>query len=222
MFLSGLQMVALDLDGTLVDTVPDLSYSIDNMLRRLAMNTVGEEQIREWLGSGVEQLVKRALTNSTEAEPDPSLLERAIPIFIDEYRKNVCNKSRLYEGVRGGLDYLFAKGFKLACITNKPGEFTDVILENLAIREVFGIVISGDTLAEKKPHPLPLLHAAEYFTVSSEQSLMVGDSLNDVGAARAAGFRIICVSYGYSSGQDIHAARPDYIIDSLSELADIF
>jgi len=227
MSLNHPEMVLLDLDGTLVDTVPDLTYCLDNMLRELSLPEAGETKVREWVGNGIEQLVKRGLsnnlvTNNFNREPKASLFEKALLIFIDSYRENACKHSQLYAGVREGLEYLTSNNFKLGCVTNKLSQFTNTILETLKIQDVFGIIISGDTLAKKKPDPLPLLHAAEYFNVSPTQSLMVGDSINDVSAARAAGFQVLCVSYGYNLGQDIRLAKPDYVVDSLADLVNIF
>ena len=215
-------MVLLDLDGTLVDTVPDLTYCLDNMLRNLSLPEAGETKVREWVGNGIERLVKRGLTDDFDGEPDVSLFEKALPIFIDCYRENSCKHSQLYAGVSEGLEYLTDNDFKLGCVTNKLSQFTNTILDTLGISDKFGIVISGDTLPRKKPDPLPLLHAAEYFDVDPAHSLMIGDSVNDVDAARAAGFQILCVSYGYNLGQDIHLANPDHVVDSLADIVDIF
>ena len=214
-------MVVLDLDGTLVDSVPDLAYSLDSMLQMLGMPDAGEMKTREWVGNGLERLVKRALCNDLDKEPDASLFEKALPLFISEYKQNACKRSRLYDGVKEGLNYLMRHDFKLACVTNKQSQFTNIVLKTLGIQNAFGIVISGDTLAKKKPDPLPLLHAAEHFGVSASKALMVGDSVNDVSAARAAGFQILCVNYGYNHGQDIRLANPDLVIDSLAEFPNI-
>ena len=227
MSLNHPEMVLLDLDGTLVDTVPDLAYCLDNMLRDLSLPEAGETKVSEWVGNGIEQLVKRGLSNNFvtsdfNKDPEASLFEKALPIFIDCYRENSCKRSQLYAGVREGLEYLTDNNFKLGCVTNKLSQFTNTILETLDIQKAFGIVISGDTLTKKKPDPMPLLHAAEYFSVSPTRSLMVGDSTNDVHAARAAGFQVLCVSYGYNLGQDIRLARPDHVVDSLADLMNIF
>ena len=227
MSLNHPEMVLLDLDGTLVDTVPDLTCCLDNMLRELSLPEAGETKVREWVGNGIERLVKRGLSNNFvpddfDKEPNASLFEKALPIFIDSYRENACKHSQLYAGVREGLEYLTNNDFKLGCVTNKLSQFTNTILETLKIQDAFRIVISGDTLPKKKPDPLPLLHAADYFGVKPEQSLMVGDSVNDVRAARAAGFQVLCVSYGYNLGQDIRLARPDHVVDSLADLVNIF
>ncbi len=216
------EMVLLDLDGTLVDTVPDLAYCLDNMLRELSLPEAGEARVRRWVGNGIERLVKRGLMNDLNKEPEQTLLEKAMPIFMGCYRENACKHSQLYIGVEEGLDYLKKNNFKLGCVTNKLSQFTKTILETLEIQDAFEIVISGDTLAKKKPDPMPLLHAAAYFGVNPSQSLMVGDSINDVGAARAAGFQVLCVSYGYNFGQDIHLANPDLVVDSLAEFSKAF
>jgi len=160
--------------------------------------------------------------NDFNKEPEQALFEKALPIFMDSYRENACKRSQLYPGVREGLDYLTNNDFKLGCVTNKMSQFTNIILETLNIQNAFGIVISGDTLTKKKPDPLPLLHVAEYFGVSPSQALMVGDSINDVRAARAAGFQVLCVSYGYNLGQDIRLANPDLVVDSLADMVNVF
>ncbi|AGA92307.1 2-phosphoglycolate phosphatase [Thioflavicoccus mobilis 8321] len=212
------EMVLLDLDGTLVDSVPDLAYCVDEMMRRLARPPHGEAAVRNWVGNGVERLVKRALIGALDGEPPTADYERALPLFLECYGANTSGRSCLYPGVREGLDFLRGAGYRLACVTNKAARFTEPLLADLGLREYFSLVISGDSLAEKKPHPLPLRHAAAHFGVALGAALMVGDSVSDVKAARAAGFAIVCVSYGYNHGRDIREAAPDAVIDSLIEL----
>lgn len=215
------EMVLIDVDGTLVDSVPDLHYCVDEMMKALDMPLRGEARVRTWVGNGVERLVRRALTDSLDGEPDEALFARAYPIFLDLYAENTSKRSMLYPGVVEGLDYLQQQGYKLGCVTNKAEQFTVPLLKDLGIHGRFGIIVSGDTLAEKKPHPMPLLHAAEFFGVAPEQALMLGDSVSDVKAARAAGFQIVCMSYGYNHGNDIRDAKPDAVIDSMAELCDL-
>ncbi len=219
--ISAPRMVLIDLDGTLVDSVPDLAECIDAMLIQLGRPPQGEAQIRCWVGNGVERLVRRALVGQLEGEPDEAELQRALPIFLELYAAHTCKRSRLYPGVREGLDFLRSAGYPLGCVTNKAARFTEPLLNQLGIAEYFGIVISGDTLPRCKPDPLPLLHAAQHFGVAPQESLMIGDSISDVQAARAAGFAIICVSYGYNHGQDIRTAQPDAVIDSFTELPNL-
>ncbi len=211
-------MILIDVDGTLVDSVPDLAYCVDEMMTQLGREPWGESRVRDWVGNGVERLVRRALIGRLDGEPDEADFQKAYPIFLDLYAENTSKRSVLYPGVREGLDYLKGAGYALGCVTNKAEQFTVPLLKDLGIFDDFAIVVSGDTLAHKKPHPAPLLHAAEFFGVAPQDSLMVGDSVNDVKAARAAGFMIACVPYGYNHGDDIRDAGPDLVIGTLADL----
>ena len=212
------RMVLIDVDGTLVDSVPDLAYCVDEMMAVLGRPPYGEAAVRNWVGNGVERLVRRALIGQLDGEPDEADFERAYPIFLDLYADNTSKRSVLYPGVREGIDYLRANGYPLGCVTNKVAQFTLPLLKDLGVFDAFSLVVSGDSLPEKKPHPMPLLHAAKHFGVEPRDALMIGDSVSDVKAARAAGFGIICMSYGYNHGQDIREANPDAVIDSMVEL----
>lgn len=214
-------MVLIDVDGTLVDSVPDLAYCTDEMLKQLDMPTRGEANVRNWVGNGVVRLVERALTNDLNGHPEQALFDKAMPIFNALYAENTSKRSKLYPGVREGLDYLKTTGIKIGCVTNKASQFTLPLLKDLGIYDEFEIVICGDTLPKKKPDPLPLLHAAEQLGVEPSKSLMLGDSKSDVKAARAAGFNIICMSYGYNHGEDIRNYDPDVVIDSMESLVDL-
>jgi len=211
-------MILIDVDGTLVDSVPDLAFCVDEMMRHLGREPWGEARVRDWVGNGVERLVRRALIGQLNGEPDEAEFSRAYPVFLDLYADNTSKRSLLYPGVLEGLDYLKVAGYALGSVTNKAEQFTLPLLKDLGIYEYFSIVICGDTLEQKKPHPAPLLHAAEFFKVSPERSLMVGDSISDVKAARAAGFQIACLPYGYNHGEDIRVAEPDVIIETLAHL----
>ncbi|MDH5184235.1 MAG: phosphoglycolate phosphatase [Gammaproteobacteria bacterium] len=215
------EMILIDVDGTLVDSVPDLAFCVDEMMKQLDMPVRGEASVRDWVGNGVERLTRRALINQLDGEPDDALFEKAYPIFLELYAENTSKRSTLYPGVREGLEYMRSAGYKMGCVTNKAEQFTLPLLGDLGIQSEFEIIICGDTLEEKKPHPLPLLHAAEFFKTTPENALMLGDSVSDVKAARAAGFQIICMSYGYNHGVDIHDSNPDAVIDSMTELQGI-
>jgi phosphoglycolate phosphatase len=215
------KMILIDVDGTLVDSVPDLAYCVDVMMVRLGRAPYGEDRVRDWVGNGVERLVRRALIGQLEGEPADADFDQAYPIFLELYAENTSLRSILYPGVREGLDWLKASGYRLGCVTNKAAQFTEPLLKDLGVYGELEIVISGDTLPKKKPDPMPLLHAAKHFGVTPSESLMIGDSVSDVKAARAAGFGIICMSYGYNHGQDIREAKPDAVIDSMVELQDL-
>ena len=212
------RMILIDLDGTLVDSVPDLAFCVDAMLARLGRPPHGEAAVRNWVGNGVERLVRRALIGQLDGEPEAADFDRAYPIFLELYRDNTSQRSRLYPGIREGLDWLKGNRYRLGCVTNKAAQFTEPLLRDLGVRDDFEIVISGDTLPRNKPDPLPLLHAAAHFGVEPAEALMIGDSVSDVKAARAAGFRIFCMTYGYNHGQDIRDFHPDAVMDSLVEV----
>ncbi len=215
------QMILIDVDGTLVDSVPDLAWCVDEMMKSLGREPWGEARVRDWVGNGVERLVRRALIGKLDGEPSDEEFDKAYPIFLDLYAENTSKRSTLYPGVKEGLDYLREQGYSLGCVTNKAEQFTLPLLRDLGIEDYFGIVVAGDTLPVKKPDPTPLLYAAEFFGTGPEHSLMIGDSKSDVKAARAAGFRIICMSYGYNHGEDIRIYEPDAVIDSMTELKDM-
>jgi phosphoglycolate phosphatase len=216
------EIVLIDLDGTLVDSVPDLAWCAARMLETLHYPPCAESEVRQWVGNGVEKLIKRALTGDMDGEPDAALYAKAAPLFMSLYKDNSCRLSHLYPDVEAGLRWLQSQQIKMGCVTNKDEAFTLPILDTLGIRHFFDVVISGDSLPQKKPHPAPLLYGAEFFGVSTDKALMIGDSISDVKAARAAGFRIVCMSYGYNHGADIHSAEADAVIDSFAELEGLF
>ncbi|MFP4160842.1 MAG: phosphoglycolate phosphatase [Ectothiorhodospira sp.] len=214
------KMLLMDLDGTLVDSVPDLTDCVDGMMEALGMPPCGEGKVRLWVGNGVERLVERALAGDMEGKVEPGLRERGMARFLDCYRERHAVRSRVYPGVHEGLDALKGQ-FAMGCVTNKPARFTAPLLRAMGLDGYFEVVVAGDTLTRKKPDPAPLLYAARRFDVAPGDALMVGDSRSDVEAARAAGFGIVCVSYGYNHGTDIREHRPDAVIDRLTQLPDL-
>lgn len=215
------ELIMIDVDGTLVDSVPDLAYCIDETMKQIGLPVRGETAVRDWVGNGVIRLTERAVANNLDAPHDEALFEKAMPIFNELYAENTSKRSVLYPGVREGLDYLLGTGIKIGCITNKAEQFTHPLLKDMGLWDDFEIVISGDTLEKKKPDPLPLLHGAKELGADPKNSLMLGDSTSDVKAARAAGFSIICMSYGYNHGVDIRDSKPDVVIDSMLELKEL-
>lgn len=217
-FPLAVKMILLDLDGTLVDTAADIADSANAMLADLGRAPRDHAAIASWIGDGVSRLVKRALTGDMQAEPDSALYERAVARFYAHYAARLTAKSRPFAGAIEGLERLQAMGLVLACITNKAEAFTRPLLEKLDLNKYFRVTVSGDSLPQKKPDPLPLLHACRRCGTEPARAVFVGDSKNDVKAARAAGMPVICVSYGYNHGRDIGEHHPDAILDSLAEL----
>lgn len=212
------KLVLIDLDGTLVDSVPDLAYCVDETMKAIGRAPWGIDKVRTWVGNGVDRLVMRSLTDTLWEDAPEEQFTEAHQIFMDLYANNTSGRSCLYDGVVEGIDYLIANGYKVACVTNKAEAFTVPLLKDMGIYDKFQLVVSGDTTPKKKPDPMPLLYAAEKLGEQPEGCLMVGDSMHDVEAARNAGFQVVSVPYGYNHGVDIREANPDAVIDSLADL----
>jgi phosphoglycolate phosphatase len=213
--------VVIDLDGTLLDTAPDLAEAANRMLAELQLPLIEETTLKTYIGNGIAKLIKRVLTRDMDAEPDAALFAKARPIYEKHYAAVVSLNSRPYPGVIDGLNALQQAGYRLACITNKAEKFTVPLLKDTGLYDYFELILSGDTLPKKKPDPMPLLHACEKFGVRPDEMLLIGDSLNDTQAARAAGCHVFCVSYGYNRGQDVSALDLDAVVDTLADAAQL-
>jgi len=209
--------VMIDLDGTLADTIPDLAEAANMMLRELDRPGLERELIRTFVGKGIPKLVERALAGSLESSVPAGLLARALPIYERCYAEVNGKHTVIFPGVSEGLRALRAMQLPLACVTNKAERFTLALLEHLQLARCFEQVIAGDTLPQKKPDPQPLLHACRGFGIAPGDMLMIGDSANDVAAARAAGCPVFCVTYGYNEGRDVRELDVDAIVASLIE-----
>ncbi|PRY61438.1 phosphoglycolate phosphatase [Vreelandella songnenensis] len=216
--LHGKRLVAFDLDGTLIDSVPDLAAALKRALRGLNLAVPVEEQVREWVGNGAPVLVERALVWAVGQPPEAHLQARAFDAFMQHYGAAPNTLTRLYPGVTKALETLHRAGFTLVLITNKPERFIAPILEHFGVKEWFALCIGGDTLSEKKPSPLPLLHAAAAFGCAPHECLMVGDSRHDIGAGKAAGFATLALPYGYNHGDPIELSHPDVVLPTLDGL----
>lgn len=210
--------VALDLDGTMLDTAGDIAGGVDATLIALGLEPLGEAVIRRFIGQGVIHLLKSAWIGSTGREPNEAELVEGQTVFTREYQNCLTRTTRFYPGALEGMKALRDAGFRLACVTNKPARFTDPLLAAVGLTDYFALIISGDTLAVKKPDPEPLLHTARQLDVSPARLLVVGDSMHDLRAARAAGCPVFCVRYGYTEDPQALVALADAGLDSLNEI----
>ena len=220
--ISRVELILFDLDGTLVDSLGDLAWCGNEMLRALGLPARDPEAARSWVGNGVERFVKRFLTGEMDAEPSAELFDAGLEVFNELYAGNVSVRSVVYPGVTEALQHLSGLDLHLACVTNKPEPFTSGLIAAMGLDRYFELVVAGDTTPRKKPDPMPLHYAADHFGLDYGKCLMVGDSSNDVAAARAAGFAIVCVPYGYNHGNSIRDSNPDMVVDNIKELAEMF
>jgi len=215
-----LRAVLVDLDGTLLDTAPDLAVAANAMLRELRRPELPLETIRSYIGRGVPNLVKRCLAGCIDAADDPAAAPAVeLEIFQKHYHESNGRHSTIYPGVVEGLLKFRGQGLKLACITNKAEAFTLPLLERSGLLRHFEAVVSGDMLPRHKPDPMQLVWICGRFDIRPRQMLLIGDSLNDAKAARAAGCPVFIVPYGYNEGEDVHKLDCDAIVSSLEDAA---
>ncbi|MBD1387941.1 phosphoglycolate phosphatase [Neiella sp. HB171785] len=209
--------IAFDLDGTLLDSAPDLAAAVNAMLTGLGAEPVAEIQVRHWVGNGMPVLVQRAMRH---IGADESQFDHAFSLFAQAYADDPTSRSTLYPGVAEALAQLHQQDIPMAVITNKAQRFLPAILSGFDIAPYFSQVLGGDTLAEKKPHPMPLLHVCQQWQIEPQQLLMVGDSKNDIEAGKAAGCMTLGLTYGYNYGEHIGLSNPDQVADNLLELVE--
>ena len=215
------KLVIFDLDGTLVDTAADLAYSMNLVMRELNLPKQGVQKVRRHIGNGARRLVEGIVSTELGNKPDKDTLERALTAFNKHYQNNLVRESCLYPHIHECLERLRSSGIKLACVTNKPKTFTLPVLRHFQIERYFDLVISGDSLQKKKPDAFPLKYVCNRLGVESSECIMVGDSRNDMLAARNAGIHSVCVSYGYTEVEDINMLKPDTILNSCAKLLEL-
>jgi phosphoglycolate phosphatase len=207
------QSVTFDLDGTLLDTIADLAEACRLMLEEIGEPPRSPAEVHSFVGKGMAVLVERCLTRDTA--PSAERLAQAIEAFKRHYTVVNGKYTTIYPGVLEGLDAWRSGGIKMGIVTNKPAIFTEMLIERMGIADFFDVVVSGDTTEFKKPHPEPIRHACHWLGVPPERNLHVGDSRNDIEAARAAGSAAFCVPYGYNEGAPVDSADCDALVSDL-------
>lgn len=212
--------VLFDLDGTLLDTVPDLHAAVCAMLADLGRPALPEEAVRSYVGRGIANLVKRALAGSLDvAEDDAPAPPDALASFRRHYARENGRRTQFFPGVCEGLEAIRAAGLPMAVITNKAEAFTRPLLEMTRLAEFFSVVVSGDNLPRHKPDPMSLVWACGRLGVSPADALFIGDSVNDFLAARAACCRVFLLPYGYNEGRDVRELDCDAIVPTIVSAA---
>jgi phosphoglycolate phosphatase len=212
--------VLFDLDGTLVNTAPDIAAAINRMLAAVGRSPYPVERILEWVGEGAPRLVQRALVGGIEGEPPADELKRGLAMFFEHYATGICVHSVPYPHVRWMLEVLRASGSRIGCVTNKPERLARLLLEKLELAPMFDVVVGGDTLEYKKPCPEPIQYACRQLGLLPGDAVYVGDSMTDCRAAAAAGIPMVAVTWGYNGGMDLTAMPCAAMIDSFETLPD--
>jgi len=207
------QSVTFDLDGTLLDTIADLAEGCRLMLEEIGAPPRSQAEVHSFVGKGMAVLVERCLTQAQP--PNADQLHVAIESFKRHYGTVNGRSAQIYPGVLEGLQAWQASGLKMGVVTNKPGMFTETLLDRMGMTDYFDVIVSGDTTAHKKPHPEPILHACRILGVRPDRNLHIGDSKNDIHAARAAGCLAYAVPYGYNEGEPVDSADCDALVSDL-------
>ena len=212
------EVLLFDLDGTLVDSATDLHRAMDMSLNALQLPTVTEAQVRVWVGKGTALFCQSTLQHLTGKVDPAQQQQQLLETFLKIYNADPCVETQPFDGILEFLEWGLAQKKTMICVTNKPELPARAIVDHLGMAHYFADVIGGDRFEERKPHPRQLLHCVEQYAQSKDQVLMIGDSSNDVEAARRAGIDCVVVSYGYNHGENILDCQPQQVVDNLCEL----
>ncbi len=213
------KLFIFDLDGTLVDTAPDFKNSINYMLNELNETEVTLEEIRNWVGYGARELIRRTVVDKNIPH-DEKKIEEMLKIFLVHYTHNIDDDSVLFNNVKNVLEFLKNNGVKLAVCTNKMERLSNILLEKLNVLHMFDYLVGGDSLPKSKPDPYPLLNICEKLNTKTSDSIMIGDSATDLNAGKDAGMPVVLVSYGYTDNKDIYN-EADLVINDFSQLKEL-
>lgn len=213
--LNDIQAIAFDLDGTLVDSVPGLALAAQRMLDDLSLPTVSNEQVKNWVGNGVDVLLERILKSVNGSE---SIFEHAKQLFNRHYDDVIDQGTQLFPHVISTLAYLKQNQYPMALVTNKPKQFLPALLKSLQLEPYFSLVLGGGDVIKLKPHPAPLYQVMATFGLYHDQLLFVGDSKNDICAAKNAQCKTVGLTYGYNYGESITESHPDYVFDDFKDI----
>ena len=219
MTIQNKKLFIFDLDGTLVDTAPDFKNSINYMLNELNESEVSLEEIRNWVGYGARELIRRTVVDKNIPH-DEQRIEEMLKIFLLHYTHNIDDDSVLFNNVRNVLEFLKNNAIKLAVCTNKMERLSNILLEKLNVLHMFDYLVGGDSLSKSKPDPFPLLNICEKLNTEISDSIMIGDSVTDLNAGKGAGMPVVLVSYGYTDNKDIYN-EADLVINDFSQLKEL-
>jgi len=213
-----IRALAFDLDGTLTDSAPGLAKAVDLTLQHMNLPVAGVDRVSTWIGNGADIMMKRALTYALQHEPSGEDIVRSRGLFDDFYAQTAEEGSALFPGVSQTLQKLHQQNIPMAIVTNKPTPFVAPLLKSLGIDSLFSLVIGGDDVIAKKPHPAPVYLVLGKFGLNTNELLFVGDSRNDIQSAKSAGVRSVGMTYGYNYGEPIADSQPDVVLETFDQL----
>ena len=213
------KMMLFDLDGTLVDTAPDFRNSVNYMLEHYSAQPVTLEEIRDWVGYGGRELIRRTML-AKKIEFDDAKLDTMLELFLSHYTENIDDDSKLYDNVRETLVFLKDNNITLSVCTNKDEKLSNTLLEKLDVLHLFDYLVGAHTFEKRKPHPMPILKTLEHLNMSKDEAVMIGDSITDLKSAQGAGIPIVLVDYGYTDNKDIYN-EADLVISNFSKLKEL-
>lgn len=216
------KLLIFDLDGTLINSIPDLTLAINKMLEVLDIEPLKVSEVTPFIGNGAKMLVSRSLNHFNKNNVTEELFNKAFPVFMQSYKETPCKETFLYPGVKETLEYLKNTGYKMMICTNKPLEFVEPILNKLDIKRFFENWIGENSLPEKKPSGAPLIHLANQAKVNIEECVMIGDSKNDILSAQNAKMENVGLSYGYNYNENISQFNPTIVLDEFIDLKKLF
>ncbi|AGF48768.1 HAD-IA family hydrolase [Candidatus Kinetoplastidibacterium galati] len=219
--MTKINSVLIDLDGTMIDSISDISYAINIMLEKMCLSKIPENIVKKFIGKGINNLINKSLIHtSNNIDLSNDYFEKAKKLFFNSYRKINGDKTLVYSGVFDGLSMLKKIGIRLSVVTNKPTELAIQILQNTNLLPFFEYVICGDTCERCKPFPDQILLACEKMDIKPQQAVVVGDSMNDILSAKAANITaIMLVSYGYNNNSNIYSMGANVVIDNLTKVS---
>ncbi|MXV37985.1 phosphoglycolate phosphatase [Flavobacteriaceae bacterium Ap0902] len=219
--LSNKKFIIFDLDGTLINSLPDIANAINHTFSQIGYKELSVEDVSTMIGNGVKLLIERALNKTTGEKPTLEEVQKTMDTYYNFYKNHVCVDTYLYPHVKETLEYLDQAGYDMVICTNKPIDFVEPIIEGLKIKSFFEDWIGEGSLEVKKPDPGPLFYLMEKFSFETQETVMVGDSKNDIMAAQNAGVDSIGLSYGYNYNESIADYNPTVVVNDFAEIQDL-
>ncbi len=216
--LKNIRAIAIDLDGTLLDTIPDLCVAVNLVLADLELAPLHIALVKTFVGKGLGEHMRKSLRTAMGREPDDAEKAHAMDLYRAHYAVHIADSTTIYPGVVDGLDAFKLRGLPMSVVTNKWTTNTETLLAHFKLNAYFDHIVCGDTLTSNKPDPGMMFYSAGRFGVHPREMLMIGDSGNDSRSAKAAGSPVVLMTYGYSEGENVADLRANAIVSTFTAI----